>query len=110
MLQRLRGVVRSRLGVATCADFGPRFLHSTGQVHKGGPNTGVFFQITCSDEIDIPVPGKQYSFGVVKMVQARGDLETLIKRDRRVLRVHLTGSVLEGLQQFAGLVDDALSK
>lgn len=110
VLQRLRGVVRGRLGVATCADFGPRFLHSTGQVHKGGPNTGVFFQITCSDEIDIPVPGKQYSFGVVKMVQARGDLETLIKRDRRVLRVHLTGSVLEGLQQFAGLVDDALRK
>ena len=110
VLQRLRGLVRDRLGVATCADFGPRFLHSTGQVHKGGPNTGVFFQITCSDEIDISVPGKDYSFGVVKMAQARGDFEALINRDRRVLRIHVAGSVLEGLQQFAGVVDGVLKE
>jgi transaldolase/glucose-6-phosphate isomerase len=108
MVEGIRDVVRCRLRVATCADFGPRFLHSTGQLHKGGPNTGVFFQITCSDEVDISVPGEQYSFGVVKMAQARGDFEALVNRNRRVLRVHVTGSVLKGLQQFAEIVDDAL--
>ena len=75
--------------VATCVGFGPRYLHSTGQAHKGGPNTGVFLQITCDDPEDLPVPGQRYSFGTIKLAQARGDFEVLSARGRRVLRVHL---------------------
>ena len=75
--------------VATCVGFGPRFLHSTGQAYKGGPNSGVFLQITCDDAADLPVPGARYSFGVVKAAQARGDFQVLVERGRRALRVHL---------------------
>ncbi len=88
-LQSIRErVLESRL-CATCVGFGPRFLHSTGQAYKGGANNGVFLQITSDDEIDLPVPGQKYSFGVVKAAQARGDFQVLLDRDRRALRVHL---------------------
>lgn len=88
-LQSIRErVLESRL-CATCVGFGPRFLHSTGQAYKGGGNNGVFLQITSDDEIDLPVPGQKYSFGVVKAAQARGDFQVLLDRDRRALRVHL---------------------
>jgi len=99
-LQSLRHAVRNAHHVATCLGFGPRFLHSTGQVYKGGPNTGVFLQITCDDAHDLPVPGQQYTFGVVKAAQARGDFDVLTDRGRRVLRVHLTGGVLDGLAKL----------
>ncbi len=89
MLQQIRARVASSTGVATCLGFGPRFLHSTGQAYKGGPNSGVFLQITCEDAQDLPVPGQRYSFGVVKAAQARGDFEVLVSRQRRALRVHL---------------------
>jgi hypothetical protein len=79
-LQRIRETVLLKKGVATCLGFGPRFLHSTGQAYKGGPNTGVFVQITCEDGIDLPVPGQKYSFGVVKAAQARGDFAVLEER------------------------------
>ena len=82
-----RGARQKR--VATCLGFGPRFLHSTGQAYKGGPNSGVFLQITCDDAIDLPVPGQKYTFGVVKAAQARGDFQVLADRGRRALRVHL---------------------
>ena len=72
-LQAIRLAVRDAKHVATCLGFGPRFLHSTGQAYKGGPNTGVFLQITCDDAVDLPVPGQKYTFGVVKAAQARGD-------------------------------------
>jgi len=72
-------------------------LHSTGQAYKGGPNTGVFLQITCDDAIDLPVPGQKYTFGIVKAAQARGDFEVLAERGRRALRVHLGADVDEGL-------------
>ena len=88
-LQALRHAVRDRTRVATCLGFGPRFLHSTGQAYKGGPNSGVFLQITCDDARDLPVPGQKYTFGVVKAAQARGDSQVLAERGRRALRVHL---------------------
>jgi transaldolase/glucose-6-phosphate isomerase len=89
LLQTMRLGVRDNKRVATCLEFGPRFLHSTGQAYKGGANTGVFLQITCDDAVDVPVPGRKYTFGVVKAAQARGDFEVLAERDRRALRVHL---------------------
>ena len=82
-LQAMRRRVRDSKRVATCLGFGPRFLHSTGQAYKGGPNTGVFLQITCDDARGLPVPGQKYTFGVVKAAQARGDLEVLRERGRR---------------------------
>jgi transaldolase/glucose-6-phosphate isomerase len=96
-LQSIRHHVLGAKRVATCLEFGPRFLHSTGQAYKGGPNTGVFLQITCDDAVDIPVPGQQYTFGVVKAAQARGDFEVLLARERRALRLHLGADVSAGL-------------
>ena len=81
VLQEIRQGIRDVSRVATCLEFGPRFLHSTGQAYKGGPNTGVFLQITCDDAIDLPVPGRKYTFGVVKAAQARGDFDVLVERD-----------------------------
>ena len=93
VLQAMRHRVRDARHIATCLEFGPRFLHSTGQAYKGGPNTGVFLQITCDDAFDLPVPGQKYTFGVVKAAQARGDFEVLVERKRRALRVHLGADV-----------------
>ena len=76
----MRHAVRDTEHVATCLGFGPRFLHSTGQAYKGGPNSGVFLQITCDDAADLPVPGQKYTFGVVKAAQARGDFQVLADR------------------------------
>jgi transaldolase/glucose-6-phosphate isomerase len=97
VLQAMRLAVRDARRVATCVEFGPRFLHSTGQAYKGGPNTGVFLQITCDDAVDLPVPGRRYTFGVVKAAQARGDFQILVERNRRALRVHLGSDVAGGL-------------
>jgi len=104
LLQALRMTVRDRKRVATCLGFGPRFLHSTGQAYKGGPNSGVFLQITCDDAQDLPVPGQKYTFGVVKAAQARGDFQVLADRKRRALRVHLGSDVKAGLTKLADLV------
>lgn len=99
-MQRARHAVRDGLDVATCLGFGPRFLHSTGQAYKGGPNTGVFLQVTCDDARDADVPGKAYSFGIVKAAQARGDFAVLSERRRRALRVHLKGDVDQALSRL----------
>jgi transaldolase/glucose-6-phosphate isomerase len=107
-LRGIRVAVRDARHVATCAGFGPRFLHSTGQLHKGGPDRGVFLQITCDDADDIPVPGRRYTFGTVKAAQARGDLEVLRARGRRALRVHLGSDVAGGLERLAGAVERGL--
>ena len=109
VLQRLRHAVRDARGVATCVGFGPRFLHSTGQAFKGGPVTGLFLQITCDDAADLPIPGRGYTFGVVKMAQALGDLQVLSARGRRVLRVHLGADVTAGLEWLTDLVEAAAS-
>jgi transaldolase/glucose-6-phosphate isomerase len=107
VLTRMRTCIRDRTRAATCLGFGPRFQHSTGQAYKGGPNTGVFLQITCDDAADIDVPGHAYSFGVVKAAQARGDLAVLVERDRRALRIHLK-DVEAGLADLAGAIETAL--
>ena len=106
-LQELRHAVRDRRHVATCLGFGPRFLHSTGQAYKGGPNTGVFLQVTCDDAHDLAVPGRKYSFGVVKAAQARGDFAVLAERGRRALRVHLGTDVEAGLQRLRQAIEAA---
>jgi transaldolase/glucose-6-phosphate isomerase len=106
-LTALRARIRDRTHAATCLGFGPRFQHSTGQAYKGGPNTGVFLQITCDDPADIDVPGHSYSFGVVKAAQARGDLEVLMERGRRALRVHLK-DVDPGLAELGRALNAAL--
>jgi hypothetical protein len=108
-LQAIRHAVRDRKHVATCLGFGPRFLHSTGQAYKGGPNSGVFLQITCDDKVDLPVPGQKYTFGVVKAAQARGDFQVLAERGRRALRVHLGSDVNAGLAALAAAVQKALA-
>ncbi len=105
----MRRKIRDRLRTATCLGFGPRFLHSTGQAYKGGPNSGVFLQITCEDAADLAVPGQAYSFGVVKAAQARGDLDVLAERGRRLLRVHLPADLDAGLKTLAQALDQALS-
>jgi transaldolase/glucose-6-phosphate isomerase len=107
-LTAMRGCIRDNTRAATCFGYGPRFQHSTGQVYQGGPNSGVFLQITCDDPIDINVPGHSYSFGVVKAAQARGDLAVLVRRGRRALRVHLK-DVEPGLVALGRALDAALS-
>jgi transaldolase / glucose-6-phosphate isomerase len=107
-LQKIRLLVRDRKRVATCLGFGPRFLHSTGQAYKGGPNTGVFLQITCDDPTDIQVPDRKFTFGVAKAAQARGDLEVLAQRGRRALRVHIGPHVAAGLAQLERAIANAL--
>ena len=107
-LQALRHKVRDRKKVATCLGFGPRFLHSTGQGYKGGPNSGVFLQVTCEDAQDLPVPGATFTFGVVKAAQARGDFEVLAERSRRALRVHLGTDVAAGLRTLGLAIERAL--
>jgi glucose-6-phosphate isomerase len=107
-LQGMRHAVRDRKRVATCLGFGPRFLHSTGQAYKGGPNSGVFLQITCDDADDIPVPGQKYTFGTVKAAQARGDFQVLADRKRRALRVHLPKDVNAGLETLRRAVAEVL--
>jgi transaldolase/glucose-6-phosphate isomerase len=108
-LQAIRLAVRDKKKVATVLGFGPRFLHSTGQAYKGGPNSGVFLQITCDDAVDILVPGQKYTFGVVKAAQARGDFAVLAERGRRALRVHLGKDVDAGLAALAAAVNEALA-
>ncbi len=108
-LQRLRHAIRDEKKVATCLGFGPRFLHSTGQAYKGGPNTGVVLQITCDDANDLPVPGQKFTFGVVKAAQARGDFQVLSDRGRRALRVHLGADVAAGLQTLQAAMTAALA-
>jgi hypothetical protein len=109
VLQDIRVMIRDRTQAATCLGFGPRFLHSTGQVYKGGPNTGVFLQITCDDPADIVVPDRKLTFGVVKAAQARGDFQVMAERGRRVLRVHLSGQVEAGLKTLKEAVWQALT-
>jgi glucose-6-phosphate isomerase len=107
-IQGFRHKVRDAKRVATCLGFGPRFLHSTGQDYKGGPNTGVFLQITADDAFDVEIPGQEYSFGVVIAAQAAGDLAVLESRRRRAMRVHLGADVSAGLRTLAAAFDEAL--
>lgn len=89
ILQKARARLLERYGVPTAVGFGPRFLHSTGQLHKGGANSGIFLQVLEDDPHDIPIPGKDYTFGQLKRAQADGDLASLLARDQRVTRLTL---------------------
>jgi transaldolase/glucose-6-phosphate isomerase len=108
-LQHMRLAVREKRHVATCAEFGPRFLHSTGQAYKGGPDSGVFLQITADDARDLAVPGQKASFGAIKAAQARGDFDVLTERGRRALRVHLKGDLAAGLKMLDAAITEALN-
>ncbi len=108
-LQKMRLAVRDQKHVATCAEFGPRFLHSTGQAYKGGPDNGVFLQITADEKKDLKVPGQKASFGVIKAAQARGDFDVLTERGRRALRVHLKGDLASGLKALDAAIAEALN-
>ncbi|MGN6462831.1 MAG: bifunctional transaldolase/phosoglucose isomerase [Pseudolabrys sp.] len=107
-LQKLRLALRDRHHVATCVGFGPRFLHSTGQAYKGGPNSGVFLEITADDPNDLAIPGAKISFGQLKAAQATGDFEVLTERGRRALRVHLRGGAAKGLPELEVALTRAL--
>jgi transaldolase/glucose-6-phosphate isomerase len=108
LLQDMRLKVGEQRHVATCAEFGPRFLHSTGQAYKGGPDSGVFLQITADDASDLPVPGQKATFGVIKAAAARGDFDVLTERGRRALRIHLKGDLASGLKMLDAAITDAL--
>lgn len=110
ILQRLRQIVRDSRKVATTVGFGPRFLHSTGQLFKGGPSTGVFLQITCDDSLDLKIPSLGYSLGVVKAAQALADGRVLDERGRRILTVHVGTDVVSGLTRLEQLVRSALQQ
>lgn len=107
-LQELRTLVRDRTRCATTAGYGPRFLHSTGQFHKGGPNTGVFFQITDEDKVDFPVPGEPYTFSILKQAQALGDFRALNSRGRRVIRINAGKDILASLDRLHEVILNAL--
>ncbi len=99
-LQEIRCQIRSRFRCATMLQFGPRYLHSTGQLYRGGPNSGVFLQITADDPAQVKIPEQPYTFGVATMAQAVGDLESLKQRGRRILRLHLGSDVAGGLTRL----------
>ncbi len=108
-MQYIRRLVRDHLYLATTLGFGPRYLHSTGQFHKGGPNKGLFMMLTAEDEEDISIPHHAYSFGTLKMAQALGDLEALKRHSRRILRVHLGTKIEEGLAELVEKVRKVFS-
>ena len=107
-LQDMRAAIRDSLGLATTLGYGPRFLHSTGQFHKGGPNKGLFLQLTVDDPEDAAIPGTNYTFGILKKAQAAGDLEALKKHGRRTMRIHLGKNVEEGLAGLSKIVLESL--
>ncbi|HEY6246140.1 MAG TPA: hypothetical protein VIX17_19475 [Pyrinomonadaceae bacterium] len=103
-LQKIRSTLRHTTRCATTVGYGPRFLHSTGQLHKGGPDTGVFFQITANDAVDFAVPGEPYTFSILKQAQALGDFRSLAKRGRRAIRVDVGNDTLRGLARLHQLI------
>jgi hypothetical protein len=109
-LDLIRSSVRDACRAATTVGFGPRYLHSTGQLHKGGPNSGVFLQITARDPHDIPIPGERYSFSVLKRAQAAGDFQSLLDHGRRALRIHIEGSSNEGLTWLNSALQEATKR
>jgi transaldolase/glucose-6-phosphate isomerase len=107
-IQAMRTAVRDKLKVATTTGYGPRFLHSTGQLHKGGSDEGVFLQLTANDGEDVPIPGQPFGYAVLVEAQALGDFQSLAKRHRRAMNVHLGADVDKGLATLKSLLADAL--
>jgi len=108
-LQSIRTTLRDATCCATTTGYGPRFLHSTGQLHKGGPDSGVFIQITAPDQIDLEVPGAPYTFSVLKQAQAQGDFQSLLSHGRRAIRVDLGADALIGLAKLKELIEDTVA-
>jgi transaldolase/glucose-6-phosphate isomerase len=108
-LQAIRVRLRDSLRLATTLGYGPRFLHSTGQLHKGGPDKGLFIQLTVDDPEELPIPGEPYGFSTLKQAQALGDFVSLRDRGRRVVRVHLGPDAAAGLARLKALVEEATS-
>ncbi|MBI1885966.1 MAG: bifunctional transaldolase/phosoglucose isomerase [Chloroflexi bacterium] len=108
-LEEMRLRIRDALKVATSVGYGPRYLHSTGQLFKGGPDTGVFLQLTADDAEDLPIPGERYGFSVLKQAQALGDFRSMRGRGRRIMRVHLAGDTTAGLRKLSAALEEALS-
>jgi hypothetical protein len=100
-LQLVRVAAAGHSGLATTLGIGPRFLHSTGQLHKGGSDQGLFLQITADEAPDVPIPGEPYTFGMLRRAQAAGDYEVLARRGRRVVRLHLEGDIADALARLA---------
>ena len=109
-LQEVRRRLRHTTRRAVTIGYGPRFLHSTGQLHKGGPNSGVFIQITCDDPQDLAIPGAPYTFGVLKAAQAAGDMEALQGKGRRALRLHLSGDLVMALEKLLTAIEMAAER
>ena len=109
MLQELRRAIGERLRCATMLGIGPRYLHSTGQLYKGGPDQGIFLLITGDDPVDLPIPGASWTFSILKQAQALGDVQAMQQRGRRLLRLHMRGSLDEAAQQLRRAVDEALA-
>jgi transaldolase/glucose-6-phosphate isomerase len=109
-LEAVRLRLRDNLRLATTLGYGPRYLHSTGQIHKGGPDTGLFIMLTASPPDDLPIPGEPYTFGVFQQAQALGDLESLRRHGRRVVRLHLGNDLAQGLSAFQEILSQALTK
>ena len=108
LLSEIRAQIRSALKTATTVGYGPRFLHSTGQLHKGGADNGIFIQITATDSQDLSIPGEPYTFGVLKQAQALGDFQSLARRNRRVIRFHLGQDIETGLKTLLSVVKEAV--
>lgn len=106
-LQGLRHRIRQVCGVATTLGFGPRFLHSTGQLHKGGPNSVAVIQLTGDDAADVPIPGRAFSFGILKEAQALGDAHALSRRNRRAVRIHFKTDPIAGIHRLRSIIDGA---
>ncbi len=104
-IERLRLALRNSSHLATTTGWGPRFLHSTGQLHKGGPNTGIFVQLTCEEGAELAIPGEKYGFGALRRAQYEGDYEVLARRERRVIRVNLGSEVERGLDALIETVE-----
>lgn len=107
-IQAIRTHLRDSTKCATTTGYGPRFLHSTGQLHKGGPDTGIFIQVTAPDKVDLPIPGQPYTFSILKQAQALGDFRSLSSRHRRAIRIDLGADVLAGLKRLRELVSEAI--
>ena len=107
-LDSIRTRLRDATHLATTLGYGPRYLHSTGQLHKGGANNGLFIQITADDAQDLPIPGEPYSFSILKQAQALGDLRSLESKQRRVIRLHLGKDVLAQWARLEELVESAV--
>jgi hypothetical protein len=107
MLQHIRLRIRDTRHVATTLDDGPRYLHSVGQLHKGGPESGFFIQFVATDAVDVPIPGAAYTFGTLKQAQALGDLQSLMEHNRRVIRIDLGAHMLAGLNELEQALDAA---